>query len=79
MNNRNIHPRKARRDYFKARRGNIKDSSLRSYKFPTRDFIEFLESNGIEAMIEVDGYHVEQWKLKRKDDGIKQITLVGTV
>ncbi|WP_206042056.1 tyrosine-type recombinase/integrase [Haloarcula argentinensis] len=30
-------------------------------------------------MSEVDGYHVEQWKLQRKDDGIKQITLVNNV
>lgn len=79
MSHRRIHPRKARRDYFEARRGNIKESSLRSYEFPTRDFVEFLESNSIEAMSEVDGYHVEQWKLQRKDEGIKQITLVNNV
>lgn len=79
MNQRTIHPRKARRDYFKSRRGNIKESSLRSYEFPTKDFIEFLEANNIEAMKDVDGYHVEQWKLQRKDEGIKQITLVNNV
>jgi len=79
MPQREIHPRKARTDYFRARRDSLKESSLRSYKFPTKHFIEFVETQGIQSMGEVDGYVLEQWKLDRKEDNIKPITLHNNV
>lgn len=76
---RNISPRKARRDFLRAKRGSIKESSVRSYEYPTENFVSFLEDEGVESMQEVDGYLVEQWKLSRKSEGVKPITLHNNV
>lgn len=77
--NRNVHPRKARNDYFDARRGSIKESSLRSYEYPTKHFVEFLGQRGIDSMQDVDGYVLQQWILDRKADDIKPITVHNNV
>ena len=79
MTERNIHPRKARRDFLKAKRAVNKHSTYRAYKFPTRDFIEFLEAEGAESMQEVDGYLIEQWKLSRQAEGIAPATFRSNV
>lgn len=68
-------PRKARRQFLEARKGNVKQSSYRTYKFPTKHFIRFCESHNIEEVGEVDGHVIESWKQARKDEDIKQITL----
>lgn len=74
-----ITPRKARKDFLKSKRQSIKESAARSYKYPTRHFVEYLEENGIEAMSDVDGYLLEQWKFDRAEDNIADITLQDSV
>jgi site-specific recombinase XerD len=69
-----IEPRQARRQFLSSRRGNVKESTYRTYKFPTRHFIEFCEKHGVDSIGEVGGYLIESWKDERKDD-VKQITL----
>ncbi len=76
---RHVSPRKARRDFLRSKRGNIKESSVRSYEYPTEHFISNLENNGIDTMQNVDGYVVEQWKLARKAEGIKPVTFHNNV
>jgi site-specific recombinase XerD len=73
---RTTHPRKARLDWLSSIRGRLKESTIRGYETITEDFIEYLESNGIEATKEIDGYVIQQWKIKRKDeDNVQPITL----
>lgn len=70
-----VSPRQARRKFLKARKGNVKQSSFRTYKYPTKNFVEFCEEECIEAIGDVDGYVIESWKQTRKQDDIAQITL----
>lgn len=71
----NVSPRQARRQFLESRRGNVKESSFRTYKFPTKHYVEFCEKNEIEAIGDVGGYVIESWKQNRKDEDIAQITL----
>jgi len=72
-------PRAARRQFLNAKRGNVKDSTRRAYKFPTKHFVEFSENNGIEVIGEVNSYLIESWVQKREAENIKQITAKNTV
>jgi site-specific recombinase XerD len=73
-----ISPRNARRQFLSARRGNVKESTFRAYKYPTEDFVSFCEKHGAESIGEIGGYLIESWKQNRKDE-VKQITLHGNV
>ena len=80
MTRANIHIRKAKKDFLSSKRNNLKDSSVRSYKSIITDFVEYCETNGIEAVNEIDGYTLEQWKIKRKDeDEARPATLKNNV
>lgn len=61
--------------FFESKRGAVKQSSLRAYKFPTRHFVEYLEETDIDSMVDIDGFHLEQWRLSRKREGIADATL----
>lgn len=75
---RSVHPRKARADFVDSRKS-LKKSTVRSYKFPTRHFIEYLESESLDDMSELDGYYIEQWKFARQDEGIAPATFKNDV
>ncbi|MEF8978925.1 MAG: tyrosine-type recombinase/integrase, partial [Haloarculaceae archaeon] len=73
-----ITPRQARRQFLSHRKGNVKKSTYRTYKFPTRHFIEFCENHGVDTIGEIGGYIIESWKDTRKDE-VKQITFHNNV
>ena len=60
--------RKAKRDFLNSKANNLKDSTVRAYRIVVSDFINYCETNGIEAVGNIDGYLIEQWKIKRKDE-----------
>ena len=54
----------------------VKQSSHRAYEVVTRNFVNYLDDNGIEATDSIDGYLIEQWKLKRQEeDSVAPATL----
>lgn len=61
--------------FLEAKRGTVKDSTVRAYRHPTTHFIEFLQEADIEYMSDLDGFHLEQWRLKRKREDIADATL----
>ena len=69
-----ITPRKARRDFLKSKRQSIKESAARTYEYPTKHSVQYLESEGIEHMEKVDGYTIQQWTFARQGEGIAPIT-----
>ncbi|WP_254768043.1 tyrosine-type recombinase/integrase [Salinilacihabitans rarus] len=72
-------PRAARRQFLNAKRGNVKESSYRAYKFPTRHFVEYCENEGIDAIGQVNSYLMESWVQKREAEDVKPITAQQTV
>lgn len=72
-------PRQARSEFLKSKKGEVKQSSYRAYRFPTKHFIEFCERNGIETVGEIGGYVIESWKSVREAEDIAQITFHNDV
>lgn len=70
-----VSPRQARRQFLTQKRGTVKQSTVRAYKFPTKHFVEFCEEHDVETMSGVNGYVIESWKQQRKSEEIKPITL----
>lgn len=79
MTNRELPPRQARHLFLQSKKGTVKQSSYRAYRFPTRHFTEFLEAQRIENMREVDGFHIENWKVSRRAEGIAPATFKSNV
>lgn len=80
MTRANINVRKAKKDFLDSKKNNLKDSSVRAYKIVVTDFINYCETNGIEAVDGIDGYTIEQWKIKRKEkDDVSPSTLKNNV
>lgn len=76
---RNIHIRKARRDWLSSK-DNQKDSTVRAYESISRNFIEWLEGQDITQTQDIDGYLVQQWKIKRREeDNVAPATLHNNV
>jgi site-specific recombinase XerD len=71
--------RQARRQFLNSKRGTVKQSTVRAYRFPTRHFVEYCEKQGIEKAGDINGYVVESWKQARRSEGIKLITLKNNV
>lgn len=76
---RDVHPRKARRDFLRSKKATVKYSAYRAYKYPTKNFVQYLEREGVETMREVDGYLIEQWKLDRQKDDLAPATFKSNV
>ena len=72
--------RKARRDFLDSKRRNLKDSTVRSYKSITKNFVEYCDSEDVQTTSEIDGYLLEQWKIKRQtEDEVRPATLKNNV
>ena len=67
-------PRAARRQFLNSKCGNVKESTYRSYRYPTKHFVEYCESNSVEAIGEVNSYLIESWVQRRESEDVKAIT-----
>lgn len=76
---RSVHPRQARHEFLDSKKGVVKDSTHRAYEFPTKSLVQFLEEQDVDSMLTVEGYHIEEWKIARKDEGIRPATLKSNV
>ncbi|MFB6165820.1 MAG: hypothetical protein ABEJ31_11735, partial [Haloarculaceae archaeon] len=74
-----IPPQQAVQDFLAEREGEVSRASHRNYKYALKEFVRFCEDNGIEAVSELHGYHLKKFKLRRRGQGIKQITLKAVV
>jgi len=76
MTERAVHIRKGRRDFLTSKRDSDKSSTVRCYESITRDFVEYLEENGIERTDSIDGFLISQWKIKRtEEDNVSPATI----
>lgn len=74
-----VSPRQARRQFLASKRGTVKQSTVRAYRFPTKHFVEFCENHGVETMDEVNGFLIESWKQARRNENIKLVTVYNNV
>lgn len=74
-----VSPRQARRQFLASKKGVVKDSTVRAYRFPTKHFIEFCEEHEIETTGDISGYVIESWKQQRRSENIKIVTLHNNV
>jgi site-specific recombinase XerD len=51
------------------------EASHRNYKYALEELVRFCEDNGIERVSDLHGYHLKQYKLHRREQGIKEVTL----
>jgi site-specific recombinase XerD len=67
-------PRKARRDFLQYKQETQKESTARAYKYPTRSFIEYAESHGVQTTGDISQRHVAGWIDQRRTN-VKPITV----
>lgn len=69
-----VSPRKARSLFVQYKRGRVKDSTVRAYKYPLEHFVSFCEKHGITAMSDIGTYIIQSWQENRRQD-VKLVTL----
>jgi site-specific recombinase XerD len=62
-------------DFLEERKSEVSASSHRNYKYPLDAFSEFCNDRGIETTADLNGYELKKFKLRRRDAGIKEVTL----
>jgi len=77
-----LSPREARDRWLKKISVEKRESSVSSYHYRLKLFVEWAEENGIESMQDLSGWELETYEGHRRDQGIAPITLnkeIGTV
>lgn len=67
-------PRKARQEFLQHKQETQKESTARAYKYPTRSFVEYIESEGVHATGEIAQRHVSGWMDQRRKN-VKPVTV----
>ena len=70
-----LSPEQAVQDFLAEREGEVSKASHRNYKYALEEFVRFCEDYSIESVSEIHGYHLKKFKLRRRGQGIKTITL----
>jgi len=65
--------RKTRRDFLKHKQQTQKESTARAYKYPTKNFIEYCENEGVSIAGDLSQGTVNNWIDKRRNE-VKPIT-----
>ena len=70
-----IRPKQAIADFLNEREGEVRKASHRNYRYTLQRFIAFCESHEIEYINDINGYDLKRFKVERREDGIKEVTL----
>lgn len=70
-----VSPEQAVEDFLSEREGEVSKASHRNYKYALKELIRFCEENSIEDVGDLHGYHLKKYKLRRRGQGIKSVTL----
>ena len=71
----NVEPYVAVQDFLKERKEEVRKSSHRNYQYALQRLVEFCANQEIEYINNITGYDLKQFKLARREDGIKEVTL----
>jgi len=73
---RQIEPERAVERYLNERRADISESTYYNHSSLLSQFIEWCEAEGLDYVNELDGFHISDFKIHRRDeDGINKVTL----
>ena len=77
---RRMTPERAVERYLKERKPEVSESTYRNHKYALDRFIEWCEENGLEDISELDGFHIHDFKLYRRENGgINELTLYNNL
>lgn len=71
----NIEPDQAVEDFLTERSEEVSRASLRNYRYALEELVRFCDDRGIEYINEINPYHLKQYKIRRRESGIKEVTL----
>lgn len=77
MNPGDLTPREAWIRYVDRRRPEATEHSATTYHYRLKQFVEFLEEEGVERVAELSGWTFENYETKRAGDGVATVTLNG--
>ncbi|PHQ39908.1 integrase [Halorubrum persicum] len=73
---RQIEPQRAVERYLNERRADISESTYYNHSSLLSQFIEWCDNEGLDYVNELDGFHISDFKIHRRDeDGINKVTL----
>lgn len=76
---RNIAPRGAVDRYLKERKPEVAESTYHNHKYTLNSFVEWSDEVSIEAVSELDGMYLHEFKLYRREQGINEVTLYNNL
>lgn len=68
-------PEEAATDFLEEKEAEVSELLYRNYGYALRRFIQFCERHDIEHINDITGYDLKRFKVERRKDGIKPITL----
>lgn len=72
-----LSPREAFERFLNHRRSEFSESSISTYRYRLKLFVEWCESEGIDRIDALDGWILDDYQAARQSEGIKTITLNG--
>jgi len=66
---RQIEPERAVERYLNERRADISESTYYNHSSLLSQFIEWCEAEGLDYVNELDGFHISDFKIHRRDEG----------
>ena len=75
-----MQPERAVERYLKERKPEVSESTHRNHKYALKRFVEWTEQADIENISELDGLHIHDFKIHRRENGgINEVTLYNNL
>ncbi len=77
---RSMTPERAAERYLKERKAEVSESTHRNHKYALKRFVEWADEAGLDDISELDGFHVHDFKIhRRENDDINEVTLYNNL
>lgn len=77
---RNITPQRAVERYLEERRPEVSKSTQRNHRYALRRFVEWTRMFGLDNLTELDGFHIHEFKIHRRENSeISELTLYNNL
>ena len=77
---RSMHPERAVERYLKERKPEVAASTQRNHRYALERFTEWCGENGLEDISKLDGFHIHDFKIHRRENGgVNEVTLYNNL